>query len=228
MSRNYGETLAYWYLRLNGFIPISNYVLHRPFGLQGRGPRRSGDADILAVRFPYSYELVGGQPGYTSDNPPGDWDGKFRDLWQLELGAAIIGLIVQVKSGVVARRKVCEAFAPERVEYGLKRLGILDIAQYQVVAGQLCNERVLCGNQYHAHGRNVAGHHAPNGTSIYIGKLLISNEPLLSDSWFNLTLDDAFHYIVQHFKKYVVDKEPDRYYFPDDLIQFLAWRASAL
>jgi hypothetical protein len=25
---NYGETLAYWYLRLNGFFLLQNFVLH--------------------------------------------------------------------------------------------------------------------------------------------------------------------------------------------------------
>ncbi len=25
---NYAETLAYWYLRLNGFFPLKNFVLH--------------------------------------------------------------------------------------------------------------------------------------------------------------------------------------------------------
>ena len=27
---NFGESLAYWYFRLNGFIPLTNFVLHRP------------------------------------------------------------------------------------------------------------------------------------------------------------------------------------------------------
>ena len=26
--RNYGEELAYWYLRLNGFFLIENFVIH--------------------------------------------------------------------------------------------------------------------------------------------------------------------------------------------------------
>lgn len=50
--------LALWYLRLNGFLSVSNFVLH---------PKRRGsqetDADIVAVRFPYKAEF---------DNDPAD------------------------------------------------------------------------------------------------------------------------------------------------------------
>ncbi|MBI3934561.1 MAG: hypothetical protein HY316_07685 [Acidobacteria bacterium] len=46
------ERLVYWYLRLNGFLTIENFVVH---------PERSGsqrtDADILAVRFRNRKEL---------------------------------------------------------------------------------------------------------------------------------------------------------------------------
>lgn len=31
---NYGETLAYWYLRLNGFFLLNNFVVHRTPGNQ--------------------------------------------------------------------------------------------------------------------------------------------------------------------------------------------------
>ncbi len=60
---NYAETLAYWYLRLNGFFPLNRFVLHPP----GGGPRaHAADHDLLAVRPPGVYEDVGGQPN--------DWD----------------------------------------------------------------------------------------------------------------------------------------------------------
>jgi hypothetical protein len=45
---NFSEQLAYWYLRLNGFFPLTNFVLHH----HGTGERHSSDADIVAVRFP--------------------------------------------------------------------------------------------------------------------------------------------------------------------------------
>jgi len=44
---NFGETLTYWYLRLNGFFPLANFVVHR--GEQGNRP--GGDVDFVAIRF---------------------------------------------------------------------------------------------------------------------------------------------------------------------------------
>ena len=42
------ERLAYWYLRLNGFLTIENFILH---------PRTTGkqktDIDLVGVRFPH-------------------------------------------------------------------------------------------------------------------------------------------------------------------------------
>lgn len=49
------EEFASWYLRLNGFLTIPNFVLHpnRP------GPQRT-DADIIGIRFPFRKEFPGG------------------------------------------------------------------------------------------------------------------------------------------------------------------------
>jgi hypothetical protein len=47
------EHLAQWYLRLNGFMTINDYVLHndqKPYG-------QRTDADIFGVRFPLRKEL---------------------------------------------------------------------------------------------------------------------------------------------------------------------------
>lgn len=46
------EKLAYWYLRLNGFLTIQNFIVHPDTGSAQRT-----DADILGVRFPYRAEL---------------------------------------------------------------------------------------------------------------------------------------------------------------------------
>lgn len=47
------EKLAYWYLRLNGFLTITNFVVHPD---SGRFQRT--DVDILGCRFPYRHELL--------------------------------------------------------------------------------------------------------------------------------------------------------------------------
>jgi len=47
------EDLAYWFLRLNGFLTIQNFVVHPD---EGRDQRT--DVDILGVRFPHRKELL--------------------------------------------------------------------------------------------------------------------------------------------------------------------------
>ncbi len=60
------EAVAQWYLRLNGFMSISGYVIH----IDQAEPHttRNGDqviqrteADIVAVRFPFSTEVIAGR-----------------------------------------------------------------------------------------------------------------------------------------------------------------------
>lgn len=82
---NYGETLAHWYLRLNGFFPLRDFVLHR-----GEGARRTRDCDLLAMRFPHVFEEVGGQAS--------DWDRARFEGWGLNLERPLV-LMVQVKTG---------------------------------------------------------------------------------------------------------------------------------
>lgn len=45
------EALVYWYLRLNGFLTITNFIVH-----PDNGRNQETDADILGVRFPYRAE----------------------------------------------------------------------------------------------------------------------------------------------------------------------------
>ena len=56
------EQLAYWYLRLNGFLTIQNFIVHPDEGNEQRT-----DADIIGVRFPYRAEL---RPQQMVDNEP--------------------------------------------------------------------------------------------------------------------------------------------------------------
>jgi hypothetical protein len=48
-----GERLAYWYLRLNGFLLLPNVMIHPEVG---RNPM--GEIDVLGVRFPHRRELL--------------------------------------------------------------------------------------------------------------------------------------------------------------------------
>ncbi len=53
MAANRFELLATWYLRFNGYFTIQDFTVHPDFRNQPGGT----DADILAVRFPYSEEF---------------------------------------------------------------------------------------------------------------------------------------------------------------------------
>ena len=45
------EKLVLWYLRLNGYLTVSNFILHP----SNPGPQK-GEIDVLGVRFQYSHE----------------------------------------------------------------------------------------------------------------------------------------------------------------------------
>ena len=114
---NYGEEIAYWYLRLNGFFPITNLVIHRSSRID-----HSSDCDVLAIRMPFVYEEIGGQ----SD----DWD-KF--LAQ-EIGFEhIIGVICEVKTGAYELKNI---FCPEYVNYCVNRLGLTRREAIEEIAEQ--------------------------------------------------------------------------------------------
>ena len=103
---NYGETLAYWYLRLNGFFLLNNFVVHRTPGNQ-----YSSDIDLLGIRLPHVYEEVGGQPN--------DW----HDLLMANLNQNIMtGVICEVKTGNFNDNEI---FRPQYLHYALDRFGFI-------------------------------------------------------------------------------------------------------
>ena len=56
------ERLAYWYLRLNGFLQLEDFVIH-----PDRGAEQCIDADLLGIRLKYRFELLE-EP--MEDDPP--------------------------------------------------------------------------------------------------------------------------------------------------------------
>lgn len=190
---NYGETLTYWYLRLNGFIPMRNFVLHRA-NIEGQA---AADTDLLAVRFPHVYEEIGGQPL--------DWDNRRFGAWGLDLRNNV-ALIVEVKTGRINPDR--RWWRRERLQAAVLRLGILDRRDVPAITGGL--EQLP----------------AVQVGSWVIAKLLVTDQPREHDSWLNLALDDADEFIVDRIVSYKGDKRADRLRFPDDLMQYLAWKST--
>jgi hypothetical protein len=54
------DSAAEWFLRLNGFFTVLNFVVHPVEPEEGTQQRT--DADVLGIRFPNRLEIVGGNP----------------------------------------------------------------------------------------------------------------------------------------------------------------------
>ncbi|MCA0328029.1 MAG: hypothetical protein LCH89_20870 [Proteobacteria bacterium] len=121
---NYGEELAYSYLRLNGFFPLQNFVVHRHGGNELRS-----DVDVLAVRPPLVYEEIGGQEG--------DWDNFVAAQVPLD---RILGVICEVKTGAFTAE---DLFARRNLIAATQRLGLLASAACEAAADNLMEAPML-------------------------------------------------------------------------------------
>ena len=118
---NYAEELAYWYLRLNGFFLVENFVIHRFEKTEDEEHKHASDADLLAVRFPFVKEIIGERPVVCHD-----------ELFQKFRGDKILGLIVEVKSS--EKPSEIKIFDNAyRMKYALNRLGILTDRQIRAL-----------------------------------------------------------------------------------------------
>ncbi|MBA4603430.1 hypothetical protein [Thermoactinomyces mirandus] len=102
--KNYGEELAYWYLRLNGFFVLDNFVYHKISN------ERDGDADLLAIRLPNVKGKIGGRTD--------DWDETlFKYFGEYEIAA----VLCEVKTG--KNPDFNKAFKDRKLKYALNRIG---------------------------------------------------------------------------------------------------------
>jgi hypothetical protein len=108
---NYGETLGYWYFRLNGFFLLNNFVIHRT-----AQNRYSSDIDLLGIRMPHVYEEVGGLPD--------DWDPILMEVLNPN---KITGIVCEVKTGTFQDSNI---FQSQYLRYALDRFGFTpDLSQ---------------------------------------------------------------------------------------------------
>ena len=115
---NYGEEIAYWYLRLNGLFLIQNFVLHRHHGFHG-----PAQVDLLGVRPPFVRERI--------DAEDLDMDTQLFDL----IGGVKrwLGVICEVKTG----RRVNDPFDTARLPGLIARLGLLSEEDQEQLFRQL-------------------------------------------------------------------------------------------
>ena len=190
---NYGEKLAYWYLRLNGFFPVTNFVTH---GHIGEVHEQSGDVDLLAVRPPHVSELIGGQQG--------DWDRRF-DGWEIDFNANLVGLIVEVKTGERIRMRLIDRMFKHRSHQSVCRLGIVPPDQIQAATNTLEQSPLWREN------------------GAVIGKLLVSRDPCPEEApWLNITLNECVDFISDRIDRYRSEKNRDAIRFSDPLMEFIA------
>jgi len=56
------EVLVTWYLRFNGFFPLPNFILHDAGVIKSPGQQLT-EADILAIRLPFTKEVISAPNG---------------------------------------------------------------------------------------------------------------------------------------------------------------------
>lgn len=125
------EDLVNWYLRLNGFMTIPNYILHpdRP------GSQRT-DTDVVGLRFPFRREF----PGSDVDDP------------RLTVGLIKPSLvIVEVKTGAMKLNDAWIDPTKQNVEKLLECVGVFktqsgidEAAGHLYQTGRYENDELIC------------------------------------------------------------------------------------
>src|SRR5208282_5531027 len=96
------EQLCTWYLRLNGYLTISNFYAH---------DRKAtlGEIDVIGVRFPNSQEL------------------HFKDssALMIPVGKTDVVLVESEKGNIGADENPWKSRTKEALEYAIRRVGIV-------------------------------------------------------------------------------------------------------
>jgi hypothetical protein len=203
---DYAESLAYWYLRLNGFFPITNFVLHRPYG---KG--QNTDCDVLGVHPVFVQETISNDVGVVR---------CASDLFKkvnVCLDKDTVGVIGQVKSGAYSVEEVESAFDKERLFYSVHRLGLLPPAEVDGAVAELQAAPV-------ARRGNVVILKLLVDTSTHRRKA--EAKAKRKGAWLEITLEEIDTFIRDRFNDYKKHKSGARMFFHDPLTQYLAWKCN--
>jgi len=114
------ERLAYWYLRLNGFLLWENFIIH-----PDRGSNQRTDADLVGVRFLQREDIVGT---------------KLRDDYRIIDCRSLINLVIaEVKSGRCALNGPWTRKEDENVQRLLRAVGCFRETEVSLAAESIYN-----------------------------------------------------------------------------------------
>jgi hypothetical protein len=200
---NFAEDLTYWYLRFNGFFMLRNFVLHRID--QANGNRRhAAESDLLAIRFPHVYEEIGGKPS--------DWACAQFEEWEIEIDKFHLAFIVEITSSQkVNCHLINKKFSTDRLEQAIWRFGIFPRNEVCCIAKRLQEEKYIYIEK----------------RDWIVAKLAVTdgiNSDQEQSPWLHLLLSNADKFLQERINAYSSEKYTDRSYFPDALIQYLAWK----
>jgi hypothetical protein len=220
---NFGEAFGFWYLRLNGFIPLTNFVLHRFRG----GAGQNADCDVLAVRFPHVYETIGGEPE--------DWDNERLQKWGLDHNKNTLGIIGEIKTGEgYAYKKVNGAFDLDRLKYSIHRLGFYQKERVEDIARHLLGVPSVTVDGFTVAKLFIYPEKAPPipkerkpRKEWQPGDREVEEEDLEIVPCLHLTLEEIEEFIRNRMRDYAEHKSGARMFFSGDLIQYFAWKADA-
>lgn len=201
---NQAEELAYWYLRLNGFFLVENFVIHKETEAEAKDAKHSSDADLLAVRFPNAEEKIGRKLLECDD----------EILFSFFNKSKVLALIVEVKSS--EEPEDIKIFNSKyKMRYALRRIGLLNPALIKFLVVKLESWKVsdeILGDQ----------------NFFQVGKLLIHNwkrKTSKGEEAFKIELGHAKEFILKRFRDNEVIKWADRVFFPSNLMQDYIFQA---
>lgn len=200
---NQAEELASWYLRLNGFLLVENFVIHKETEVEAKDAKHSSDADLLSVRFPHAEEKIGAKLLECDDEV----------LFDLFNKKKVLALIVEVKSS--EEPEDIKIFNSRyKMRYALRRIGLLNPVLIEFLVRNLENWK--------------ASDKILDDQSFQVGKLLIHNwkrKTSKGEEAFKIELSHAKDFILKRFGENDVIKWSDRVYFPSNLMQDYIFRA---
>jgi len=197
---NYCQELAYWFLRLHGFLLLDNFVM------QESTSSAIGEIDLLAYRRVFVRQGIGDALADSHDlfkemqvgfNPDGSW-------------AKDIAILVECKGGTCDVASLERAFSLNHLRAGFGRIGVASPDVLENLALELTtNKSVLVEN-------------------LVCAKLLVINEQrqqakTIEDIAHVITTAEIDRFIKGRIQRYRANKRAAWCLFPKDLFQLMIW-----